>query len=171
MPGLDAPDDRPFPFVYYITIRNRSAHTVTVRARKWVVRQKNGEVIVVEGDGVIGQFPRLVPGAEFPTIPATPSARTAAPKEPTSFRQTTVKSTRSRSRPSISISRSGSEPPRPHARHRRFRAAGAQLQPLQPARPPALRRRIILTRKTRAVPATTEAAAMLCHSVFMTTGR
>ena len=66
MPGLDAPDDRPFPFVYYITIRNRSAHTVTVRARKWVVRQKNGEVIVVEGDGVIGQFPRLVPGAEFP---------------------------------------------------------------------------------------------------------
>ena len=52
MPGLDAPDDRPFPFVYYITIRNRSAHTVTVRARKWVVRQKNGEVIVVEGASV-----------------------------------------------------------------------------------------------------------------------
>ena len=65
MPSLDAPEDRPFPFVYFITIRNNSPRTVTVKARKWVVRQANGEVIVVEGDGVVGQFPRLEPGGEF----------------------------------------------------------------------------------------------------------
>ena len=65
MPSLDAPADRPFPFVYFITIRNASKTTVTVKARKWVVTQKNGEVIVVEGDGVVGQFPRLEPGGEF----------------------------------------------------------------------------------------------------------
>lgn len=65
MPSLTAPDDRPFPFVYFITIRNGSEIAVTVRARKWVVRQRNGEVIVVEGDGVVGQFPRLEPGGEF----------------------------------------------------------------------------------------------------------
>lgn len=65
MPNLTAPDDRPFPFVYFITIRNGSDFAVTIKARKWVVRQKNGEVIVVEGDGVVGQFPRLAPGGEF----------------------------------------------------------------------------------------------------------
>jgi ApaG protein len=65
MPSLDAPSDRPFPFVYFITIRNGSKTTVTVKARKWVVKQKNGEMIVVEGDGVVGQFPRLEPGGEF----------------------------------------------------------------------------------------------------------
>ncbi len=65
MPSLDAPADRPFPFVYFITIRNLSAIAVTVKARKWVVRQRNGEVLVVEGDGVVGQFPRLEPGGEF----------------------------------------------------------------------------------------------------------
>ena len=65
MPSLDAPADRPFPFVYFITIRNLSKITVTVKARKWVVKQRNGEIIVVEGDGVVGQFPRLEPGGEF----------------------------------------------------------------------------------------------------------
>lgn len=65
MPSLDAPAERPFPFVYFLTIRNNSPLTVTVRGRKWVVRQEDGEVIVVEGDGVVGQFPRLEPGDEF----------------------------------------------------------------------------------------------------------
>ena len=65
MPSLDAPDDRPFPFVYFITIRNNGQEPVTVRGRKWVVRASNGEVIVVEGDGVVGQFPRLETGGEF----------------------------------------------------------------------------------------------------------
>lgn len=65
MPSLTAPDDRPYPFVYFITIRNGSDLTVTLKARKWVVRRKNGEVFVVEGDGVVGQFPRLAPGGEF----------------------------------------------------------------------------------------------------------
>lgn len=65
MPSLDAPSDRPFPFVYFITIRNNSPLTVTVKARKWVVKASNGETIVVEGDGVVGQFPRLVPGGEY----------------------------------------------------------------------------------------------------------
>lgn len=65
MPSLDAPDDRPFPFVYFISIRNNSPRTVTVKARKWVVRAANGETIVVEGDGVVGQFPRIEPGGEY----------------------------------------------------------------------------------------------------------
>ena len=65
VPTLDAPPDRPHPFVYFITIHNRSTETVFIRGRKWVVTDRQGCKIVVEGDGVVGQFPRLAPGEQF----------------------------------------------------------------------------------------------------------
>jgi len=65
VPQLDAPPDRPHPFVYFITIRNDSMETVTIRGRKWVVTDATGQRVVVEGDGVVGKFPRLEPGEEF----------------------------------------------------------------------------------------------------------
>ena len=65
MPSLDAPRDRPYPFVYFITIRNDSEQVVTIRGRKWVIREDCGENVVVEGEGVVGKFPRLAPGEEF----------------------------------------------------------------------------------------------------------
>ncbi len=65
MPDLDSPADRPHPFIYFITISNQSPLPVTVRGRKWVVQEQNGSVQVVEGDGVVGQFPYLLPGKDF----------------------------------------------------------------------------------------------------------
>jgi ApaG protein len=65
MPDLDAPPERPYPFIYFITIKNESPMAVTIRGRKWVVRQEDTEVIVVEGEGVVGQSPRLAPGEDF----------------------------------------------------------------------------------------------------------
>jgi ApaG protein len=65
VPTLQSPPDRPFPFVYFITIHNRSAETVFIRGRKWVVTDRQGSKVIVEGDGVVGQFPRLGPGEHF----------------------------------------------------------------------------------------------------------
>jgi ApaG protein len=65
MPQLEAPQDRPHPFVYFITIHNDSAETVTIKGRKWVVTDAGDQCIVVEGDGVVGKFPRLEPGDHF----------------------------------------------------------------------------------------------------------
>jgi ApaG protein len=65
MPTLEAPADKPYPFVYFITMRNLSADALTIRARKWVVSQSDGETLVVEGDGVVGQTPRIEPGESF----------------------------------------------------------------------------------------------------------
>ncbi len=66
MPSLDHPDDRPHPFVYFINIKNESNERVRIRGRKWLVREdKTDEVIVVEGDGVVGQMPELAPGEVF----------------------------------------------------------------------------------------------------------
>ncbi len=52
-------------FVYYLTISNKSHRTVRLFGRKWVVREDNGRVLVVEGDGIIGQNPKLAPGETF----------------------------------------------------------------------------------------------------------
>ena len=65
MPALEAPPERPYPFVYFITLDNQSSETVTIRGRKWVISDQAGEKIVVEGDGVVGEYPRLRPGERF----------------------------------------------------------------------------------------------------------
>ncbi len=65
MPSLDAPPNKPHPFVYFISIHNDSPIPVTIRGRKWVVNEDEGEVTVVEGDGVVGQTPTIAPGEHF----------------------------------------------------------------------------------------------------------
>ena len=65
MPNLEAPANKPHPFVYFISIFNDSAMPVTLRGRKWVVRELDGEVTVVEGEGIVGQTPRIEPGGHF----------------------------------------------------------------------------------------------------------
>jgi ApaG protein len=57
--------DRPYAFVYYVTIHNNSDRAITVKGRKWVVEEQDGERLVLEGDGVVGQFPRIAPGHSF----------------------------------------------------------------------------------------------------------
>lgn len=64
MPTLDAPAEKPHPFVYFISIHNESDQFVTIEARKWVVHEGD-EKMVVEGDGVVGQTPGLSPGEHF----------------------------------------------------------------------------------------------------------
>ncbi len=63
--SLEAPPDRPYAFVYFITIANKSKVPLTVKGRKWIIEAKNREKLVVEGDGVVGQMPHLEPGQEF----------------------------------------------------------------------------------------------------------
>lgn len=65
MPNLEAPKDRPPPFVYFISIINESSKEVQILGRKWVIRQANGDWIVVEGDGVVNQEPLIRPGDDF----------------------------------------------------------------------------------------------------------
>ena len=65
VPGASCPPDRPHQFVYYVTIHNDSPQSVTIVGRKWVVTNAQGHRLVIEGDGVVGQFPRLTPGDQF----------------------------------------------------------------------------------------------------------
>jgi ApaG protein len=63
--GPNLPPDRPHAFVYFLTIHNGSDRTVTLLGRKWVVQHADGTQLVVEGDKIVGQTPRLAPGEHF----------------------------------------------------------------------------------------------------------
>jgi ApaG protein len=63
--GTSLPPDKPHAFVYFITITNDSDRTVTLLGRKWVLEHADGSRIVLEGDKIVGESPRLVPGEAF----------------------------------------------------------------------------------------------------------
>lgn len=64
-PEQAALSGRPHLFIYFITIHNDSDQALTVKGRKWVIRETTGEVMALEGDGVVGCFPHLKPGENF----------------------------------------------------------------------------------------------------------
>lgn len=65
LPTLDAPPEKPHPFVYYISIHNDSALEVMVLGRKWILKEDGGDVVVVEGARVVGQIPVIPPTENF----------------------------------------------------------------------------------------------------------
>jgi len=63
--GMSLPTDKPHAFVYFVTITNASDRVVTLLGRKWVIQHDNGEHLVVEGDKIVGETPRLAPSEQF----------------------------------------------------------------------------------------------------------
>lgn len=63
--GSSLPADKPHAFVYFVTIHNGSDVTVTLLGRKWVIAHGDGSQLVVEGDKIVGETPRLAPGEQF----------------------------------------------------------------------------------------------------------
>ena len=63
--GTSLPPETPHAFVYFITITNGSDRTVTLLGRKWVVEHADGSHLVIEGDKIVGETPRLAPGEQF----------------------------------------------------------------------------------------------------------
>ena len=64
-PNLEAPEEGPYPFVYFISIINDSNEALTIWGRKWILKDVTGEMMVVEGSGVVGENPFLLPGERF----------------------------------------------------------------------------------------------------------
>lgn len=54
-----------FVFAYRITIENNSEHTVQLKRRHWVIIDANGQHREVEGEGVVGEQPKLKPGQNY----------------------------------------------------------------------------------------------------------
>lgn len=77
-PRFDAersdPGEGSWFFVYTITISNEGAVPLTLLARRWVITDADGKVETVEGPGVVGEQPRLVPGESFTYTSGCPLA-------------------------------------------------------------------------------------------------
>lgn len=63
--GHELPPEQPHAFIYYLTIHNDSDRTITLLGRKWVVEHADSTQLVVEGDKIVGETPRLDPGQNF----------------------------------------------------------------------------------------------------------
>ncbi len=54
-----------FAFAYFISIVNHGDRPATLMSRHWIITDANGEHREIEGDGVVGEQPRIEPGKSF----------------------------------------------------------------------------------------------------------
>lgn len=59
------PENDRYVFAYTITIKNVGDVAAKLLTRHWVIRDANGKVQEVQGDGVVGEQPHLKPGEGF----------------------------------------------------------------------------------------------------------
>jgi len=59
------PDSDRYVFAYTITISNSGEVPAQLISRHWIITDANGKVQEVNGDGVVGEQPKLNPGEEF----------------------------------------------------------------------------------------------------------
>ena len=73
-------DGKEHAFVYFLSIHNDADCAVTIKGRKWVVSHDDGTQLVLEGDGVVGKTPTILPGDKFSynSWHARPTARGVA---------------------------------------------------------------------------------------------
>ena len=51
-----------FVFAYFIRIENNSGEEVQLLRRRWLIKEVDGKIQEVEGDGVVGEQPMISPG-------------------------------------------------------------------------------------------------------------
>ena len=61
----DSPTTGPYLFRYQVQITNLGEEVVQLMERTWVITAADGRTERVEGPGVVGEQPVLVPGASF----------------------------------------------------------------------------------------------------------
>jgi ApaG protein len=65
LPQESNTDQRHFMYGYRIVIANEGSRPATLRTRHWVIIDAAGQSREVKGEGVVGEQPRLAPGAAF----------------------------------------------------------------------------------------------------------
>lgn len=63
--GQSDPAHKQFVFAYTIDITNRSQLPLRLLTREWTIRDADGKMTQVSGDGVVGKQPWIEPGGTF----------------------------------------------------------------------------------------------------------
>jgi len=64
-PEQSDPEEDRYVFIYQITIHNIGTVDTQLLTRHWYISDAEGQVEEVEGEGVIGEQPKLAPGESF----------------------------------------------------------------------------------------------------------
>lgn len=56
------PEEQRYVFAYHIRIRNNGPQPATLRSRHWYIANGNADVQEVNGEGVVGEQPSILPG-------------------------------------------------------------------------------------------------------------
>jgi ApaG protein len=67
-PEYSNPVNSEFMFAYRITIQNNNAFAVKLLRRHWHIYDSNGSLREVEGEGVVGVQPQIIPGESYQYI-------------------------------------------------------------------------------------------------------
>ncbi|CDL82282.1 Co2+/Mg2+ efflux protein ApaG [Xenorhabdus szentirmaii] len=59
------PEQQRFVFAYTISIRNLGHSPVQLISRYWLITNSNGHQTEVQGEGVVGEQPLILPGTEY----------------------------------------------------------------------------------------------------------
>lgn len=65
LPDRSAPEQSFYAFAYQVTITNYGIEPVQLLARHWIITDGKGHVEEVEGEGVVGEQPWILPGKSF----------------------------------------------------------------------------------------------------------
>jgi len=66
------PEDRQYVWAYRVRIENNGAENVQLLRRTWQITDSQGRTQHVQGDGVLGEQPRLDPGESYEYTSGTP---------------------------------------------------------------------------------------------------
>ncbi len=76
LPEQCDPDEPRYVWRYHIRIENHGTGTVQLIARHWLITDGKGRIESIDGPGVIGQQPHIVPGGAFDYVSGCPLATT-----------------------------------------------------------------------------------------------
>jgi len=65
LPDQSSPEGHRFAYAYRVRIDNDGQHTAQLMTRKWIILDADNGRRVVQGEGVVGEQPRLEPGGSF----------------------------------------------------------------------------------------------------------
>jgi ApaG protein len=65
LPGQSAPEEDRYVFAYTITITNSGLVPARLMTRHWIITDANDRIREVQGEGVVGEQPYLLPGTSF----------------------------------------------------------------------------------------------------------
>jgi ApaG protein len=65
IPEQSSSSDSQFVFSYTITITNNTEKAFQVMSRYWLITDADGETTTVEGSGIVGEQPHIIPGTSY----------------------------------------------------------------------------------------------------------